>query len=55
MRLVGTAVVALAALLPVSAGAQEWPVRPIRIVVPFAPGGSADVFGRFVAQRLQES
>jgi tripartite-type tricarboxylate transporter receptor subunit TctC len=34
---------------------QEYPVRPVRIIVPFAPGGSADVFGRFIAQRLQES
>lgn len=35
--------------------AQEWPSRPVKLIVPFAPGGSADVFGRFLAQRLQES
>ena len=35
--------------------AQDFPSKPVRIIVPFAPGGSADVFGRFIAQRLQDS
>ena len=43
------------ALAAGSAFAQDYPARPVRIIVPFAPGGSADVFGRFLAQRLQES
>ncbi len=38
-----------------SALAQEWPARPVKLVAPFAAGGSADVFGRAVATRLQES
>jgi tripartite-type tricarboxylate transporter receptor subunit TctC len=36
--------------------AQEWPsAKPVRLIVPFATGGSADVYGRVVAQRLQEA
>jgi tripartite-type tricarboxylate transporter receptor subunit TctC len=55
-RLGGT----LLALMPLMAAtgtaqAQDYPQRPVRIIVPFAAGGSADVFGRFIAQRLQES
>jgi len=36
------------------ARAAAWPTRPVRIVVPFAAGGSVDVMGRVIAQRLQE-
>ena len=47
--------IALCAALPSIAQAQDYPARAVKIIVPFAPGGSADVFGRFIAQRLQES
>jgi tripartite-type tricarboxylate transporter receptor subunit TctC len=36
------------------AAAQEWPQRPIRVIVPFGPGGGTDLIGRIVAQSLQE-
>jgi tripartite-type tricarboxylate transporter receptor subunit TctC len=55
VRVPTLALLAVLALPVLPAAAQDWPARPVRIVVPFAPGGSADVFGRVVAQRLQEA
>src|SRR5947207_13973299 len=47
-----TALAALAASFALQA--QEWPARPVKIVAPFAPGGSADTLGRIVAKKLSE-
>src|SRR3954465_9462274 len=35
--------------------AQTYPTKPVRIIVPFAPGGGSDFIGRFIAQRLSDS
>jgi tripartite-type tricarboxylate transporter receptor subunit TctC len=43
----------LAALaLPSIARAESWPARPLRVVVPFAPGGATDLIARLIAERL---
>ena len=42
-------------LLAGGAAAQTWPARPVKIIVPFAAGGPADNYARFLAQRLQDS
>src|SRR5205809_3689758 len=44
-----------AALLPAIAGAQSYPTKPIRIVLPFGPGGVADITTRTIAPKLTES
>src|SRR5262245_582180 len=44
----------LLALLPSKAGAQTYPTKPIRFILPFGAGGVADVTSRLVAERLGE-
>lgn len=52
-RLIGLAAI-LAALLPLTAGAQSWPDKPVRFVVPFPAGSGTDVMARVLADKLSQ-
>ena len=44
-----------AAMAPAAALAQQWPVKPIKAVVPFGPGSTIDIIGRIVAEPLSQA
>ncbi len=53
------AAIAFAAALPLlttlPASAENWPARPVKLVVPFPPGGAADAIGRYYADKLTKA
>jgi tripartite-type tricarboxylate transporter receptor subunit TctC len=54
---IGTLVLAALApaLIPTCASADDYPSRPVRIIVPYSAGGPTDIYGRIIAQGLGEA
>jgi len=55
MRTIATALAALVFCVGVAAAQEHYPSRPLRILVPFAAGGSTDIFARLIGERLSVS
>ena len=57
-RITVTALITACAALALgttTAHAQKWPVRPVRLVIPFTPGGGSDTTARILGQKLSEN
>jgi tripartite-type tricarboxylate transporter receptor subunit TctC len=55
LRFAGAVFAAVSMLWGTSVLAQQWPAKPVRIVVPFGAGGGTDIQGRLLAQKFQAS
>ena len=55
VRATASAVIGVLLALPGLAAAQTYPSKPLRMIIPFPPGGATDIGGRYVAQKLGEA
>ena len=54
LSLINGLIAAIAGLAPGAVSAQDWPAKPVRIVVPFAAGGTTDITARVIAEQLTQ-
>ena len=55
VSLASVTVVLLSATVPAAVHAQAWPTKPVRMIIPFPPGGTTDILARVAAQKLSEA
>ena len=54
LSLINGLVAVIAGLAPGAVSAQDWPAKPVRVVVPFAAGGTTDITARVIAEQLTQ-
>jgi tripartite-type tricarboxylate transporter receptor subunit TctC len=52
MRISRQLAIVICLLLPATAAAEDFPTKPIRLIVPFPPGGLNDIIARVIGQRM---
>ncbi len=52
MHWIVAVLIAAVSFFPINASAQDWPAKPVKVIVPFPPGGATDIAARVIADKL---